>query len=372
MSNNTNLKDYFGFIGKILKIDLTSQKIRTEKLDLRIARNFFGGAGYACRYLIEKINFNTEPLSKDNIAMIMTGPFCLTSAPSFGRFAICAKSPYTGLWGESNCGGYFGPELKKAGYDGIIITGKSEIPVFLKIKNENVEIINATTYWGKNIKETQFRLGNIEEDVKFRVLCIGPAGEKLVKFSTINTDGRSAGRTGMGAVLGSKKLKAIIVHGDKYKPKIAEEIEFKKIVKKMIKVILESQATKALRGFGTSFGVMTSHSFGDLPIKYWTKGEWDKVHNISGEQLKENLLIKNKSCYGCSIGCGRIIEIEGKKSLFSNCEGPEYETIAGFGSMILNDNLKSIAIANNLCNNYGLDTISTSGTIALLYFLYNR
>jgi len=360
----------FGFIGKLLKIDLTTKSINYEHINIEDCRKFLGGAGYACSYLYKTIGKDTPPLSEKNIIMIMNGPLCGTSAPSSGRFVICSKSPYTNLWGEANCGGNFAPELKKAGYDGIIITGKAETPIIIKIFNEDIEILSASHLWGKGIKETQNILK--KEEPKYKILSIGPAGENLIKFASVNNEGRSAGRTGMGAVFGSKNLKAIIVQGDSSSPKIADPEKFKTTVKKAIKFILNLKTTQALRGFGTSAGVMVAHGLGDLPIKYWSQGEWDEVFNISGEKLKENLLIKTKTCYGCSIGCGRIIEIDGKRSLYAECEGPEYETIAGFGSMILNKDLNSIAIANNLCNDLGMDTISTSGTIALLFDLYNK
>jgi len=363
--------EYFGFIGKLLKVDLTNESITTEDIDLDIGKEFMGGAGFACRYLYDLIDKDTDPLSENNIIMIMTGPFCGTNAPSFGRFVICAKSPYTQLWGESNCGGYFGPELKKAGYDGIVITGKADKPVIVKAVDSNIEILDASNLWGKGIKETQSILKK-EWTQQSRVICIGPAGENLVKYANVNNEGRSAGRTGMGAVFGSKNLKAIIVKGLGIKPEIAKPNQFKETVKKTIKAILDAKATQALRGFGTSGIVIPAYSDGDMPIKYWSQGEWDDIFKISGEKLKENLLIKTRSCFGCSIGCGRIIEIEGKKSLYAECEGPEYETIAGFGSMILNSNLESIAIANNICNNYGFDTISASGAISLLYDQYNK
>lgn len=365
-------KKYYGFIGRILKVDLSKKSISNEQIDMNHTSLFLGGAGYACRYLIDKIDKNLDPLSSKNVLIIMTGPFCGTSAPSFGRFVICSKSPYTHLWGESNCGGFFGPELKRAGYDGLVIDGKAETPIVLRIKEELIEFSDASEYWGKGVKETQHKLKHEFGDYKSRILSIGPAGENLVKYANINADGRSAGRTGMGAILGSKNLKAIMVTGNNIRINIAKPEEFKKTVKKTISYLQSTMATKALRGYGTSAGVMTAHSFGDLPIKYWSRGEWEEVFNISGEKLKENLLIKNKSCYGCSIGCGRIIKIDGKESIYANCEGPEYETIAGFGSMILNSDLVSISIANNLCNNYGLDTISTSGVIAFLYDLYEK
>ena len=361
---------YFGFTGKILKINLSKNAIQPISLNVDIANAFLGGAGYACRYLISKLDKNTIPLSEDNILMIMNGPLALTRAPSVGRFVICSKSPYTGLWGESNCGGVFGVELKKAGYDGLIIEGKSNNPVYIEIINGDVQIQDASYLWGLGIKKTRRSLKRGSES--FKVLCIGQAGENLVKYANVNAEGRSAGRTGMGAIMGSKNLKAIIVNGTDFKPRLSDPERFKESSKKAISYILKSSITQILRGMGTSAGILGSYSVGDLPIKYWSKGRWDNVQKISGESLNTNLLLKNKSCYGCSIGCGRIIKIDNREYNVPICEGPEYETIAGFGSMILNDDLESIAIANDMCNDYGLDTISTSGVISLLYHICNK
>jgi len=360
-------KKYFGFTGKLLKINLTNNSITTESLNINHGKDFMGGAGYACRYLFDLINKDTDPLSPQNILMIMTGPFCLTNAPSLSRMAICSKSPYTGLWGEANAGGFFGPELKKAGYDGIIITGKAEKPVILKIFDNNAEILDASDLWGKGTKETHEILKKRYGDLKSKVLCIGQAGENLIKYAIINSEGRAAGRTGMGAIMGSKNLKGIIVKGKMSKPQIANPEGFKDIVRKTTKYILNTTATKGLREFGTSAGVVPFHSVGDLPIKYWSQGEWDGIYNINGDKIKEKYWIKNKSCYSCPIGCGKQIIVENKEM-----EGPEYETIAGFGSMILNKDLKSICMVNHSCNDYGMDTISCSSAIALLFDLYNK
>ncbi|MFX1587257.1 MAG: aldehyde ferredoxin oxidoreductase family protein [Promethearchaeota archaeon] len=363
---------YFGFIGKLLKIDLTHSSISIEKVAPDVGNLFLGGAGYACRYLIDYINKYTNPLSSENVLFIMTGPLCLTGAPSSSRLVICSKSPYTGLWGEANAGGFFGPELKKAGYDGIVIKGKAEKPTFIKIFDDFVELVEAKDLWGKGVKYCHKKLKVIAEMPKSRVLCIGQAGENLVKYANVNTEGRSAGRTGMGAIMGSKKLKGIVVKGNKHKPMIYNPIEFNKIVKKTTKFILNTLATKVLRDYGTSSAVAPLYSIGDLPIKYWSKGQWDGVSNITGEKLINNFFIKRKSCYGCSIACGKIVKFKNLGTFIKESEGPEYETIAGFGSMILNNNLESIAMANHLCNDYGLDTISTSSIISLLYNLYNK
>lgn len=364
--------EYFGFAGKLLKIDLSSKSISIEALNPQYSKDFLGGAGYACRYLFDYIDKDTDPLSADNILMIMNGPLSFTSAPSSARMVICSKSPYTGLWGEGNAGGFFGPEMKRAGYDGIIITGKSEKPVFIRIFDDSAEILDASEIWGLGVKKTHEKLKILSGDHKSKVLCIGQAGENLVKFANICTEGRAAGRTGMGAVMGSKNLKGIVIKGNIFKPRVANPEKFKEIVKKTSRFIQSTLATKGLREYGTSGAVMPFHSIGDLPIKYWSQGEWDDVFKIAGEKLKENYYIKNKSCYGCGIACGKLIKIKNKDIQIDETEMPEYETIAGFGSMILNSNLESIAIANHLCNDYGIDTISCSSVIALMYDLFNK
>ncbi len=367
-----NKDKYFGVIGKVLNIDLSTHSISIEPINLNYVKKYLGGAGYACRYLIDHIDQSSNPLSEENIVFIMTGPLCGTSAPSSGRFVICAKSPYTHLWGESNCGGYFGPELKKAGFDGIIIKGASQKPCYITIRDSETDIIEDISIWGKDIEEARDTLKEKISDPQAKVLCIGQAGENLVKFANICANGRFAGRTGMGAILGSKKLKGIVVKGTRVKPNIRFPEEYKKVTKDMMKDVLNTETAKIMRSYGTSAGVMGAYAKGDLPIKYWSQGSWEDVMDISGDKYKEDLLVKNYACYRCPIGCGRIINIEREDYKAHEIAGPEYETLAGFGAMILNDDLESIAIANDLCNRYGLDTISTSSTVALLYKLYNE
>jgi aldehyde:ferredoxin oxidoreductase len=363
--------EYFGFVGKILLCDLTEKRISDIDINREYANMFLGGAGYACRYLFDIIEEKTDPLSPENVIMIMTGPLCGTGAPSTGRFVICSKSPYTGLWGESNCGGFFAPELKSAGYDGIVITGKSETPIYLKIIEKKAVICDASNLWGKGIIETQKILKKEVDEVNSKVLCIGQAGENLVKYSTVASEDRAAGRTGMGAIFGSKNLKGIVVKGSGIKPNIAKPEEFIEARKTTINSILNASATQVFREYGTSVGIMFAHSLGDLPLKYFSQGEWDDIEKISGQTLKEKFLIKNRSCWNCVVGCGRIIKVDQEEYELPECEGPEYETIAGFGALILNSNLAAISKANHLCNDYGIDTISCSGTIGLLYHLFN-
>lgn len=362
-----------GFIGKLLIINLYCREITSEPLNEEIAKNFLGGAGYCCKYLYDKLDKDTDPLSPDNILMFMTGPFCGSNVPTSGRFVVCAKSPLTGVWGESNCGGFFGPELKKAGYDGIIIKGVSESPVYLEITNKDVKIKDASMLWGKGIFETSKILKENIGSEFARVACIGPAGENLVKYAIIASEDKAAGRTGMGAVMGSKKLKAITVRGSKMTYIAANPEKLKTAVKNVKEYIKNSFTTEMFGRFGTSGTVDTANAYGDLPVKYWTLGKWDKAYKISGVTAAENIFTKQYHCFSCPIGCAhKCIVKEGDYKTVHEIEAAEYETVAGFGSLILNDNLESIQKANYLCNDYGIDTISGSSTIAFIYHIFNN
>jgi len=361
-----------GFEGKLLIVDLSNREISEEPIIDSIAENFLGGAGYACRYLYDKINKDTDPLSPENILMFMTGLFCGSNAPTSGRFVVCAKSPLTGIWGESNCGGFFGPELRKAGYDGIVFKGASESPVYLDINETGAEIKDASHLWGKGIFETSKLLKEISGSRFTRVACIGQAGENLVKYAIIASEDKAAGRTGMGAVMGSKKLKAITVRGSKRIYNAFAPEEYKEAVKITIDHIKNAFMTEMFGDLGTSSGVDMYNASGELPIKYWTQGTWEGAYNISGSTAFEKIFTGSYPCFACPIGCSKRAKIdEGEFKTDGEIEAAEYETVAGFGSMILNDNLEGIQRANYLCNDYGIDTISGSSTISFVYKLFN-
>ncbi|MFX0039343.1 MAG: aldehyde ferredoxin oxidoreductase family protein [Promethearchaeota archaeon] len=360
-------------MGKLLVINLNNNNVKEEPLDEQIAKNFLGGAGYCCKYLYNKLDKDTDPLSPENILMFMTGPFCGSNVPTSGRFVVCAKSPLTGIWGESNCGGFFGPELKKAGYDGIIIKGCSNTPVYIEITNSDVKIKDATKLWGKGIFETSKILKESLSSDFTRVACIGPAGENLVKYAIIASEDKAAGRTGMGAVMGSKKLKAIAVRGAKIPYTAINPEKFKVAIKNATNHIKESYITEVFGRFGTSGTIDTANAYGDLPIKYWTLGKWDKAYKISGVTAIENIFTKKYHCFSCPIGCAHKAMVnEGDYKTEHEIEAAELETVVGFGSLILNDNLESIQKANYLCNDYGIDTISGSSTIAFIYYIFNN
>ncbi|MDX1798192.1 MAG: aldehyde ferredoxin oxidoreductase family protein, partial [Candidatus Lokiarchaeia archaeon] len=361
-----------GFRGKLLVINLNNGEIADEPLDEQIAKNFLGGAGYCCKYLYDKLDKNTDPLSPENILMFMTGPLCGSTAPTSGRFVICAKSPLTGIWGESNCGGFFGPELKKAGYDGIIINGSSIKPIYIEINND-IKIKDAGMLWGKGILETSKILKERLGSESTRVACIGPAGENLVRYAIVASEEKAAGRTGMGAVMGSKKLKAIAIRGAKMSYTAHNQDKFKVAIKNAGNHIKESYMSEVFGRYGTSGTVDAGNAYGDLPIKYWTVGKWDKAYKISGVTAADTMFIKQYHCFSCPIGCAHKAMIkEGEYKTEHEIEAAEYETVVGFGSLILNDNLESIQRANYLCNDYGIDTISGSGTIAFIYYIFNN
>jgi len=355
-----------GFRGNLLKIDLTHESIKNESLNKEYARLFLGGAGYACRYLYDKLDKNTDPLSPDNIIMIMNGPLNGTFAPNTGRWVICSKSPYTNIWGESNCGSWFGAEIKKAGFDGIIITGKAKNPVYIEVKDENVSIKNAHSLWGKGTAYTTKKLKDDFGNERAVVACIGPAGESLVKYANIVSEERAAGRTGMGAIFGSKNLKAVIVKGSNTKVEVNDPEKLKVAIKDARDTVKASFGTQMLAALGTSGALDMYNSTGELPIKYFTETNWDDSYHISGATMSESILIRNRFCHSCVIGCGRRVEIKEGPYQTEEIEGPEYETIVSFGSLVLNNNLKAIVHLNKLCFDYGIDTISSGSIIACL------
>ncbi|MFX1573263.1 MAG: aldehyde ferredoxin oxidoreductase family protein [Promethearchaeota archaeon] len=363
-----------GFRGSLLSIDLTKSKVSKIPLDNEIAKTYLGGAGYACRYLYDKLDKNTDPLSPENILIIMNGPLNGTFAPNTGRWVVCSKSPYTDIWGESNCGSWFGAEIKKAGYDGIIISGASDVPVYIEINDEEVNIKDAGFLWGKGTYFTTKKLKEVFGNPKAKVACIGQAGENLVKYANIISEERAAGRTGMGAILGAKNLKGIIVKGSKTHLDVANEENLKVAIKNARDYVRSAITTEALRLFGTSALLDTYNITGELDIKYFNQSPWKNAYKISGITMAQDLLVKNRYCHSCVIGCGRRVAIKEGVYKTEEIEGPEYETIVSYGSLFLNDNLESIVYMNKKCFDYGIDTISSGGVICCLthHFLLNN
>jgi len=359
-----------GYMGKILHVDLSKGRLWDEPIKEDYARAFVGGSGLAARIIYDMVDSKTDPLSPENPLVFMTGPLVGTAMPSAGRYSVCALSPLTRIWGEANSGGFFGPELRFAGYDGIVITGCAGNPVWLSIVNGRAELHDASQMQGKDCYKTQELVKSALGDQKARVACIGVAGENQVKMACIiNDHGRAAGRTGMGAVMGSKKLKAIGVRGQAKVP-LAEPERFKSLVRDIIADLEDGILPRALRLAGTASTVDSLIMYGDMPIRYYQQGEWDNASNLSGVVMAELYQNRIYACYRCPIGCGR--ETRAPRYGLDKVDGPEYETISAFGSLMMVDDLQAVIYAGHLCNLYGIDTISTGCTIALACEMFQR
>ncbi len=359
-----------GYMDKLLAVDLSSGEVKDEPLNMEYIQQFMGGSGLACRYLYDMVDANTDPLGPENPLFFMAGPLTGTRAPSCGRFVVCARSPLTGLWGEANSGGFFGPEMRFAGYDGILIKGKAPEPVYLRIADGKATLRDAKHLWGKDTYETQEAIRGEVGDAKIRVACIGLAGENLVKYAAIMSDkGRAAARTGMGAVMGSKNLKAVAVRGNGQVP-LAEEERFKTIVREMLSVLEEDTLTEAFRVTGTAGTLDYLMLLGSTPNRYFTQGEFPEAEALSGSTMAETILTGHSTCYGCPVACGRNVEVKEGKYKLMETKGPEYETVAALGTLLLIDDLPAVAYLGHLCDACGLDTISTGSTIAFAHYLF--
>ncbi len=360
-----------GYTGKLLKVDLTNGVCSDFPLEENRLKKFIGGSSLAASIYLEKFNLNADPLSPESPLMIMTGPMVGSGFPGSSRFAVAAKSPQTGIWGESACGGSFGPELKRAGFDGIILIGQSPSPVILSILNGQAALSPADDLWGKDIYETTDILKSKDKGVK--VLAIGPAGENLVAFSSIGNDkAHFIGRTGLGAVMGSKKLKAVVVRGNQ-PPTKADEEEYKEIFKTAIQEIKESAFAESLHLMGSDAAMDLGMMTGDVPIKNWAVGEaFEMASKLSGPTMKETYLTKTHACANCPVACKRVVAVKEGPYQTEEGPGPEYETCCTFGTLIMNDDLAAVIKANELCNRYGLDTISAGATMAMAMELYEK
>jgi len=358
----------------LLVIDLTNGKINQQVVDPSWSRDFIGGSGLASRLLWETLDPDIDPLDQANSLLWITGPLTGSGGPATGRFTICARSPQTGLWGESNIGGFVGSELRYAGFDGVLITGRAEVPVYLWINNGHAELREASRLWGQaDTYETQRIIKKEVGEPRACVACIGLGGEHLVPYASIMSDhGRAAGRTGMGAVMGSKNLKAIAVRGTG-KITYAREDEYKRLRAEANKSLLENFATSMFRETGTAGPAEYLQLLGDMPQKYWTQATFEGIENISGATMADTILTGKTACQGCVISCGREVTIDqGPYATNGQVKGPEYETIASFGSQLLVDDLAIITALGNRCDAVGIDTISAGNTIALAYLMFDR
>ena len=356
-----------GFEGRMMEVNLTAGTVGSSTVEKDILRKYIGGSGLAAKLTFDRVPPDVDPLSPDNILFIIIGPTSGTSLPGGARFAVCGKSPLTEMWGESSCGGSFANRLRSAGWDGVIVQGASDKPVYLLIEDDKIDIKDAGDLWGKNTHEISDLLKD-RHGKRASVLSIGQAGENLVKFAAV-VDGKRdlAARCGFGALMGSKKLKAIVASGTK-KVSLANPTAYADRRKVVTEKAKENVATQVLGMMGTNAAVGVSVVTGDLPGKNWTVGDNSALAAktdgsvLSGPQF----YIGNESCHGCTVGCKRVVHIT--EGPFSGMEGggPEYEGVVTLGSLLMIDDMAAIIKMNEACNQYGMDVISCGATIAMV------
>jgi aldehyde:ferredoxin oxidoreductase len=358
-----------GYNGKMLFVNLTDKSIEEKELTEEMASKFIGGYGIGAKVLYDNMPAKADPLGEESMIGFMTGPTSGTKAFFGGRYTVVNKSPVTGGWNDANSGGFFGPELKKAGFDALFVKGISKEPVYIWINEGKVEIKDASKQWGMNSKETLKSLKEELGEDKLRVSCIGPAGENLSNIAAImNDEHRAAGRGGCGTVMGSKKLKAVAVRGTK-KIEVADPNRIVELNKKVSATMKENPMAQAFGAYGTGSGTEASALNGDSPVKNWggvgvvDYGE-EKAKKISVPTYDKKYNVKKYNCANCPLGCGAKYKVDDGRWPVGDTDRPEYETQAAFGSAILNDDTDALFKCNEICNTYGIDTISAGMTIA--------
>jgi len=361
-----------GFAGEIVRVNLSTGEIKKEKINEQWARLFIGGRGYGSKIICEEVDPKVDPLAPENKVVIATGPAGGSNAPASGRVMVITKGPETGTIACSNVGGFFGPELKRAGYDMVIIEGKAEKPVYLWINDGNIEIRDAQKLWGKKTSEIEEVIKQ-ETDQKARVMNIGPAGVKLSRIANVMVDAcRAAGRSGVGAVLGSKNFLGIAARGTR-KVEPFDPAETKTAVAQARKLLKDSEITSVnLPKYGTALLVNEINERGGYPVRNAQEAYDEDAGVTGGEEIADKILIKKWACAVCPIACGRVTEIKEGKYKGHHGEGPEYETTWALGLMCGVHDLNAITYAHYLCNEYGLDGISAGVTIACAMELYEK
>ena len=361
----------FGYNKKMLRVDLTRRSVEVQDLDDSLLEKYVGGAGLGARLLYDETTATTDALGPENVLAAMTGPFTDSRVPSSSRHHVMARSPLTGFLGESNVGGSWAVHFKKTGYDGIVVAGKADAPVYLWIHDGGVEIRDARPIMGKDSLESAEWLKGQTTD-KASAAVIGPAGERMVRIAGIPHVGtivRQAARCGLGAVMGSKNLKAMVAYGTK-KAGQAREEELREAMKTVLPHV--RKATETFGKYGTSGGVENYEKTGNFPLQNWRGSRWADAVKISGVTMHDTILKGRTACLQCPIACGRHISItEGPYGPLDG-EGPEYETIGTMGGECLVDDLAAICKANDLCNRFGLDTMSTGSVIAFAMEAFER
>jgi aldehyde:ferredoxin oxidoreductase len=357
-------KKWQGWTGTILEIDLTNQTVQKIPLSEHLAYHYLGQAGINARLLYDRVSPTMDPYSPEAPLIFGVGPLGGTMAPCSGRFTVTFKSPLTGIFGDSNCGGHWGAELKMAGYDHMVITGKAEHPVYLWIDNDRVHIRDARPLWGKNTWETDELVRQDVGEETAQVVCIGPAGENRVRYAAIICNlARAAARCGPGAVMGSKNLKAIAIRGDRG-IQVSDRSAFQDAVQEALDSILSDPLYESAKTYGTLAITGLAQGLGFLPTRNFQESTFSGAEKLSGEVFLKRYATKHKGCYNCPVACSRFYKVSEGPYASTRGEGPEYESVSALGAKCGNDNFEAILQANTLCNQLGLDTISTGNTIA--------
>lgn len=353
-----------GYQGKLLRVNLSSGRVAEEPLDETMARQYIGGIGLGTRILFDEVPASADPLGPDNKLLFMAGPLVGTAFPASGGFAVVTRSPLTGLLTHDSLAGHWGASLKQSGFDGIIVEGTSLKPVWLDVSDRGAEIKDATGLWGADAIALEEKIRDQFAGPEAQVVGIGPAGEGKVPLACMVGDGgRAVGRGGIGAVMGSKNLKAIAVKGAKAVP-IAEETGFNQVAGRIGQIIGGNRRMAMLFKWGTAFHMDTGWQKGAVPTQNWRVGLWkDGCINLGGKKMADTILQPHESCLNCPVRCTRWVKIAGGKHKMEGA-GPEYETLAALGSLCLNDNLESVCKADDLCKRAGLDTVSVGAVIA--------
>ncbi len=354
----------YGNTGRILWVDLGSGKWEERELPEEVYREYIGGAGLAAKLLYDHGHLDAAPLDPENPLILAAGPLTGVGLSGSSRFSAGSRSPLTGIWGQSSCGGNFGPELKRCGYDAIFFQGRSEEPVYLLVEEGKASLLPASDLWGKDTYETTDLLKS-RHGKKYKVLAIGPASENLVPFGSIVNDyGHVFGRTGMGTVMGAKNLKAVVARGEG-RISFRDPEKFEELARAYTARVERSGMTKALRAFGTPSNMESKMIEGDVPTRNWGLGIWEEGgERLSGITLTEEILVRRRACRHCLVRCKPVVRVEEGPYAMGPGPGPEYETLGAFGTMLMNSNLRSVAKINDICNRLGMDTITCGATFA--------
>ena len=365
------MNSVYGYAGKFLHVDLDKGSIESRQNPQPLARAFLGGRGLGAALLYRELKPRTDPLSPANVLVFMTGPIVGTPIPACHRWVVVTKSPLTKIYLCSSAGGYFGPELKFAGYDGLVIRGAASEPTYLYVTNDKVELRSAEKLWGKLTDETELALRRELRDSRLRVACIGPAGENLAPIANIVSDRRTPGRGGAGAVMGSKRLKAIAVRG-KGKLEVADEERVSELRKELLIEMKRNPSIQLFARYGTTQFVDPVNEGGLFPTRNFQEGVFEGARRINNESMRRRLVKRDTTCFDCPIACGKLSVVAEGPYAGVVVEGPEYETLWSFGAQCGVDRLDAIAAANLWCDRYGMDTISAGNIVGFAMECYER